>query len=93
MCKIRELEPWFYEKPWSAYLKNKKSFSNPSPFENTIQNQFFRKNNLYKNELIIPDFELKIIKAVQTIAGQKSEFSDWYKALDSMKEKNFKDRF
>ncbi len=92
LCKIRELEPWFYEKPWSAYLKNKRVLV-IHPFENTIQNQFFRKNNLYKNELIIPDFELKIIKAVQTIAGQKSEFSDWYKALDSMKEKISKTDF
>ena len=36
---------------------------------------------------MLPDFELKTIKAVQTIAGQKSEFETWFDALDSMKEK------
>ena len=34
---------------------------------------------------MMPDFELKTIKAVQTIAGEKSEFKDWFEALNWMK--------
>jgi hypothetical protein len=33
----------------------------------------------------LPDFELKTIKAVQTVAGEKSEHSSWFTALDYMK--------
>ena len=57
------------------------------PFEETIIKQYERKDLLYKNEKILPDFELKTIKAVQTIAGEKSEFKDWFEALESMKNK------
>jgi len=35
----------------------------------------------------LPQFDLQVIQAVQTIAGQKSEFSGWFEALDSMKQK------
>ena len=86
LCKIRELEPWFYENPWSYELKGKKVLL-VHPFEESIKYQFLRKDSLYKNPKMLPDFELKTIKAVQTIAGQKSEFETWFDALDSMKEK------
>lgn len=84
LCKIRELEPWFYNKPWTAALEGKKVLVH-HPFEETIKNQYQKKEKLYKNENILPNFELKTIKAVQTIAGEKSEFKDWFEALESMK--------
>lgn len=86
LCKIRELEPWFYNEPWTAALEGKKVLV-IHPFEETIIKQYERKDLLYKNEKILPDFELKTIKAVQTIAGEKSEFKDWFEALESMKNK------
>ena len=92
LCKIRELEPWFYDNPWSYQLKNKKVLL-IHPFEDSIRNQFLNKDKLYKNEKTLPDFELKTIKAVQTIAGQKSEFKNWYDALESMKHKITKTDF
>lgn len=85
LCKIRELESWFYENPWSYELKGKKVLL-IHPFENSIKSQFLNKDQIYKNEKVLPDFELTTIKAVQTIAGQKSEFDTWFDALDSMKE-------
>lgn len=34
---------------------------------------------------ILPEFELKTVKAVQTLAGEKDErFNDWFEALDYM---------
>ena len=42
--------------------------------------QNFKKNNL------LPKFELKTIKAVQTSANEKCEFKTWFEALDSMKQ-------
>lgn len=86
LCKIRELEPWFFSDSWTYALKNKKVLV-IHPFEETIINQYEKKDLLYKNEKILPDFELKTIKAVQTIAGEKSEFKDWFEALESMKNK------
>jgi hypothetical protein len=92
LCKIRELEPWFYDDPWSYQLKGKKVLL-IHPFENSIKSQFLIKDQIYKNEKMLPDFELKTIKAVQTIAGQKSEFGTWFDALDFMKDQIVKTDF
>lgn len=92
LYKIRELEPWFYNEPWSYQLKNKKVLL-VHPFEDSIKHQFDQKDLLYKNPKILPDFELKTIKAVQTIAGQKSEFETWFDALESMKDQISKTDF
>lgn len=92
LCKIRELEPWFYDEPWSYQLKGKKVLL-IHPFENSIKSQFLIKDQIYNNEKMLPDFELKTIRAVQTIAGQKSEFKTWFDALDSMKDQIVKTDF
>lgn len=86
LCKIRELEPWFFKKPWSTALKGKKVLV-IHPFEDDIKNQYLNKDLLYKNSKVLPEFELKTIKAVQTIAGEKSKFNNWFEALESMKTK------
>ncbi len=92
LCKIRELEPWFHSEPWSYQLKGKKVLL-IHPFESSIKSQFLIKDQIYKNEKILPAFELKTIKAVQTIAGQKSEFETWFDALDFMKDQIIKTDF
>lgn len=84
LCKIRELEPWFYNEPWTEALEDKKILV-IHPFEKTIQEQYKKRETLFNNDKILPDFELKTIKAVQTIAGEQSEFKDWFEALESMK--------
>jgi hypothetical protein len=81
---LEDLEPFFVEKPWTAALANKKILV-IHPFEETIQHQFLIKDKLFENNLL-PDFELSTVKAVQTIAGEKSKFKDWFEALDHMKE-------
>ncbi len=78
------LEPYFFENPWSASLENKKVLV-IHPFENTIRSQFIKRQLLFENKNVLPQFELKTIKAVQTIAGNKSSFDTWFDALDFMK--------
>ena len=55
------------------------------PFVKSIQQQYNRHEKLFKNPKVLPKFELKCIKAVQSIAGNTVEFQDWFEALDSMK--------
>lgn len=84
---IRRLEPWFYNDPWSYNLKGKKVLV-IHPFEESIRKQYEKREYLFENKKILPEFELKTIKAVQTIAGNKNtDFKDWFEALDSMKKK------
>ena len=83
---IRELEPWFFNNPWTKALEGKKILV-IHPFENTIQSQYLNRDNIYKDKNIVPKFELKTIKAVQSIADENAEFTNWFEALDFMKQR------
>ena len=74
------------EVPWTAALEGK-SILVVHPFAETIEEQYiYKRKNLFKNERILPEFsDLQTIKAVQSIAGEPVDFSDWFAALDYMK--------
>jgi hypothetical protein len=80
---LEYLNPFFSDIPWTNALKGKKVLV-VHPFEKTIQSQYNKRAKLFEKE-ILPDFELTTIKAVQTIAGEKSKFNDWFEALEYMK--------
>jgi hypothetical protein len=79
------LEPYFFTNPWSKALKGKKVLV-IHPFTNSIKKQFANREKLFTDKSVLPEFELKTITAVQSIAGNKTEFSDWFEALASMQE-------
>ncbi len=83
---FRSLEPYFSTNPWSQILKDKNVLI-VHPFTESIEKQYQeRRHLLFKDERILPQFKsLQTIKAVQTIAGNKSMFKDWFEALDWMK--------
>lgn len=81
---LEDLEPFFTSTPWTRILENKRVLV-VHPFSETIKNQFQRREKLFENNLL-PPFELEVIQAVQSLAGQKTKFADWFEALDSMKE-------
>lgn len=86
-CKfvaMEDLEPYDYSKPWSKTLKGKKVLV-IHPFEKSIRTQYAKRELLWDNPDVLPDFELKTIKAVQSIAGEEVPFKDWFEALDYMK--------
>lgn len=83
--QLEMLYPFFVERPWTRILQGKKVLV-IHPFVDTIKSQYQRKKLLFKNPDILPDFELKTIKAVQTVAGCKSEFKSWFDALAYMEE-------
>ena len=74
------------ENPWSAALKGKKVLI-VHPFTDTIGKQYEKRKLLYDNPDFLPDFDLVLYKAVQTIAGEKDKrFNTWFEALDFMTE-------
>lgn len=82
--QLEMLYPFFVERPWTRILKGKKVLV-IHPFEGSIKRQYARREELYRNEDILPEFTLITMKAVQTIADSTSEFKDWFEALDYMK--------
>lgn len=82
---LRALEPWYVEHPWTGSLKGKKVLI-IHPFADTIKKQYEKRDFLFKNKEILPEFKaLYTVKAVQTIANAKDDrFKTWFEALDWM---------
>ena len=91
---LRALEPWYVEHPWTRALKGKKVLV-IHPFTDTIKKQYEKREYLFENKEILPEFEtLYTVKAVQTIAGASDDrFRDWFEALDWMFEQAMKTDF
>jgi len=68
---------------WTKALKNKKVLI-IHPFSETIEKQYKKKDLIFENNFL-PNFEIKLIKAVQSISGHDKSFHSWFDALDSMK--------
>lgn len=78
------LEPYIATNPWSRALKGKKVLV-VHPFKKTIENQYKKRELLFKNKNTLPEFQsLTVIRAVQSIGGN-SQFNDWFEALEYMK--------
>lgn len=82
--KLSDLEPYYHKDPWTSCLKGKDVLI-VHPFVDTIKAQYKKRTKLFENELILPEFNLKTIRAVQSIAAEKVDFKDWFEALDYMK--------
>lgn len=55
------------------------------PFVETIASQYEKRQLLFKDETVLPHFaSLHFIKAVQSIGGNQTNYSDWFKALEYM---------
>lgn len=81
---LNHIEPWRSKSPWTVALKGKKVLV-IHPFAESIQSQYQKRGVLFKNPEVLPEFELKTLKAVQTIAGEKDErFESWFEALEYM---------
>ncbi|MDP1817748.1 MAG: hypothetical protein Q8K92_25045 [Leadbetterella sp.] len=83
ITRLRAIEPYYHNEPWSKALEGKKILV-IHPFEKTIKSQYQKREFLFLDKNTLPAFELKTLKAVQTIAGQISDFNTWFDALEYM---------
>lgn len=84
LFELRMFEPYYFKEPWTRALEGKKVLV-IHPFAETIQRQFQKREHLFENPQILPEFELKTLKAVQTLAGETDDrFADWFEALEYM---------
>ena len=84
--ELPNLEPFLYNNPWSEVLEGKTELV-VHPFERTILSQFQKREKLFKDPRVLPPFELKTIRAVQTVAGNPTSFKDWFEALGYMEDR------
>ena len=80
---LEDLEPFFATNPWTKALGGKKVLV-VHPFSESIEHQYKKRELLFENNFL-PQFELKTIKAVQSLQGKKTSYGDWFEALGAMK--------
>jgi len=82
--RLPDLEPYYHNNPWSSCLENKNILV-IHPFVETIKEQYKKRVALFKDTSVLPEFNLRTIKSIQSIAGNNTGFEDWFEALNYMK--------
>jgi len=78
------LEPFRFANPWSGKLEGKKVLV-VHPFVESIRKQYAEKRRLlFDDPDVLPEFELKTVQAVQSIAGSPVRFGTWFDAYRHM---------
>ncbi len=77
--------PLLFSEPWTQYLQGKKVLV-IHPFAETIEQQYKHHKELFENPKMLPKFELKTLKAVQSAADNQDllEYQTWFEALEDM---------
>lgn len=87
LVDIEDLSPVASAQPWTKSLAGKKVLV-IHPFADTIQSQYEVRDKLFPDPNFLPDFQLTLLKAVQSAGDNQSEipFGSWFDALDHMRE-------
>lgn len=78
------IEPFHFKNPWSGNLEGKKVLV-VHPFVESIKRQYVENRHLlFSDPEVLPDFDLKTVKAVQSAAGASVYFETWFDAYEHM---------
>ena len=87
LIEIGCLEPYRFTNPWSVKLAGRKVLV-IHPFDESIRKQYCAKRQvLFADPDVLPEFELKTMRAVQSIAGTAVPFSTWFDGYQHMCDK------
>ena len=89
---LEDLPPWVHADPWSEALAGRTVLV-IHPFVHSIEAQYRKRTLLFDDPRVLPEFELKTLRAVQSIAYNDTGFADWFAALASMQEQIARTRF
>ncbi len=83
----RGVEPFLHNEPWSMSLEGKKVLV-VSPFSEAIKEQYKRRELLWEDKRVLPEFELDTEDSIWFYKGKRDErFSDWFEAFDYLYER------
>ena len=84
LTHLNMLDFWRYEHPFTSALKGKKVLV-IHPLAEQIESQYKKREFLFENPEVLPEFELHTLRAIQTVAGEKDpRAKDWFDGLDYM---------
>lgn len=86
LVHIEALNAVLRQDPWTAALEGRRVLV-VHPFARTIESQYrTRRAKLFDDPRTLPEFEIKTLAAVQSLAGNDGGFRTWFDALDFMTE-------
>lgn len=89
---LQYFDPFVTSNPWSRVLSGKRVVV-VHPFAELIETQYARHSELFEDKNVLPDFELRTVKAVQSLGGDDHGFKDWFEALEWMKREMEEEEF
>ncbi len=81
LVKLYSLDSFLADDPWTAVLCGKKVLV-ISPFVDSIQSQFARRETLWDNPNVLPLFELILLRAPFSAGLVSPKDADWFAAVD-----------
>ncbi len=80
-----DLEPYYHSPAWSRALAGKKVLV-IHPFAKTIRSQYAKREKLFADPTVLPEFELMTyVPVFRMLNADDGRFPDWFAALDFMK--------
>jgi len=88
LITLYSLESFQYNNPWTEALRGKKVLI-IHPFAETIEKQYKKRENLFANKDVLPEFELLTLKPPQGLADSKLDlpYDNWFEALEDTNRK------
>jgi len=85
LCELEELEPYYHESPWSAELAGLNVLV-ISPFVDSISRQFELRHQIWDQHPhpVLPDFNLKLLRAYHSEALFPTGFPNWRAMCDEV---------
>ena len=78
-----DLEPFRHKQPWTKALAGQRVLV-VHPFVKSIRQQYAKRELLFEDPDVLPEFELLTIQSVQSSGRNQVPFSSWFEALDFM---------
>ncbi len=86
LTELRGLEPYYHQDPWSRALAGKKVMV-LSPFADTIQKQYIKRESIWNKMSILPEFDLEPVRTPLSHYLEKSLYKDWFEGLDDLQKR------
>lgn len=86
LTELDALEPYYNDRPWSQHLTGKRVLV-VSPFADSIQAQYLRRLEVWRAKPeVLPSFHLRTVRVPLSAFLTAPEHSDWFAALEAMRE-------
>jgi hypothetical protein len=83
LITLRSLEPYFSDTPWSKALAGKRVLV-ISPFAKSIEKQFAKREQLWKERGVLPEFTLMTLRAPLSAGLVNPHDKDWFAAVNRL---------